>query len=45
MYEIDDTGDQLGLETNIVQSLDDYLEFLHSKNRNLRFFATRRIQY
>jgi hypothetical protein len=44
-YQEEAAGDEIGDSVNILKSLDDYVAYLHSKNRNLESFASRRVAY
>ena len=44
-FQTDETGAQIGEEINILKTFDEYVAFLHSRNRNLKNFAKRRVRY
>lgn len=44
-FEVDENGLKIGRRTTFLKFLDDYLRFLHGKNRDFAGFADRRIVY
>lgn len=44
-YPVDEAGSQTADGINVLKTLDDYVKFLHDRNRDLQNFAKRRVRY